>query len=30
MIEFIRGRFPELRGADDGAILAFLKQRAAP
>lgn len=28
MIEFVRGRFPELRGADDSAILAFVKQRA--
>jgi hypothetical protein len=29
MIEFVRGRFPELRGADDTAVLAFLKQRAS-
>jgi hypothetical protein len=28
MIEFVRERFPDLRGADDNAILAFLKQRA--
>jgi hypothetical protein len=28
MIEFVRGRFPELRGADDAAILAFLKRRS--
>lgn len=28
MVEFVRGQFPELREADDGAILAFLKQRA--
>lgn len=28
MIEFLRGQFPELRGADDAAVLAFLKRRA--
>ena len=28
MIEFVRGRFPELRGADDAAVLALLKKRA--
>jgi hypothetical protein len=28
MIEFIRERFPELRDADDAAVLAFLKRRA--
>jgi hypothetical protein len=28
MIEFLRGRFPELRGEDDAAVLAFLKRRA--
>jgi hypothetical protein len=28
MLEFVRGRFAELQGADDRAILAFLKQRA--
>ncbi|MCI0388714.1 MAG: hypothetical protein MOB07_08105 [Acidobacteria bacterium] len=27
MIEFVRGRFPELRGADDTVVLAFLKRR---
>jgi len=25
MVQFVRDRFPELRGADDGQILAFLK-----
>ncbi len=28
MIEFVRERFPELRGADEAAVLAFLKRRA--
>jgi hypothetical protein len=28
MIEFVRERFPELRGADETAVLAFLKRRA--
>jgi len=28
LIEFLRGRFPELRGADEAAILAFAKQRS--
>ena|GEM_PF-780901 len=28
MIGFIRERFPELRGADEAAVLAFVKQRA--
>jgi hypothetical protein len=27
-IQFVRGRFPELQGADERAILAFVKQRA--
>ncbi len=27
MIEFLLGRFPELRGAGDAAVLAFLKRR---
>ena len=28
MIQFLRDRFPELRDADDAAVLAFLKRRA--
>jgi hypothetical protein len=28
MIEFVRDRFPELRGADDTVILAFVKKHA--
>jgi hypothetical protein len=28
MIQFVRDRFPELRGADETAVLAFLKRRA--
>jgi hypothetical protein len=28
MIEFVRERFPELRGEDETAVLAFLKRRA--
>ncbi len=28
MIEFVLGRFPDLRGAGDAAVLAFLKRRA--
>ena len=28
MIEFVRERFPELRGANEAAVLAFLKKRA--
>jgi hypothetical protein len=28
MTQFVRDSFPDLRGADDGALLAFLKQRA--
>jgi hypothetical protein len=28
MIAFVQDRFPELRGADEAAILAFLKKRA--
>jgi len=28
MIEFIRGQFPELRQADDAALLTFVKARA--
>jgi hypothetical protein len=28
MIEFVLGRFPDLRGVDDAAVLAFLKRRA--
>ncbi len=27
MIDFVRGQFPELREADDGAVLSFLKAR---
>lgn len=28
MIGFVQSRFPELRGADESAILAFVKQRS--
>ena len=28
MIQFVRDQFPELRAADEKAILAFVKQRA--
>jgi hypothetical protein len=28
MVQFIRDRFPEIKGADEGALLAFLKERA--
>jgi hypothetical protein len=28
MIQFVRDRFPELRDADDAAVLAFLKRRS--
>jgi hypothetical protein len=27
MVEFVRGRFPELKGADEGAVLGFIKRR---
>jgi len=27
MVQFIQDRFPELRGADDDKVLAFLKAR---
>jgi hypothetical protein len=29
MVDFVRGQFPELRQADDGAVLNFVKARAA-
>ena len=28
MVQFIRDSFPEIKGADEGALLAFLKERA--
>jgi hypothetical protein len=28
MVQFIRDRFPEIQGADEGALLVFLKERA--
>lgn len=28
MIQFVRDSFPDMRGADEGALLAFLKERA--
>jgi hypothetical protein len=28
IVQFIRDRFPEIKGADEGALLAFLKERA--
>jgi hypothetical protein len=28
MVEFLRGQFPELRNADDAAMLAFVRARA--
>ena len=28
MVEFVRGRFPEVKAADEGALLGFLKRRA--
>jgi len=27
MVQFVQDRFPELRGADDGKVLAFLRAR---
>ena len=30
IIQFVRDRFPELHGADDGTVLSFLKKHSLP